>query len=177
MAKPQRGGSDAASFFDLEGERMSSNPASRNAKSHTRSASASAKSQLFIDGIFGGHRAVLYNPKKKARESERSVQLRVITALAARGVLVLTHTVEACYRCRAKPTKKVGLGRGTIDLICIVPPYGRFLGIEMKKPKYSPSDVDPDQRKWLAVLRRYGAITGIASSEEEALALLKEAQS
>lgn len=136
---------------------------------------SSAKSQLFIDMLVDDHRVQMFVPKK-AQESEGTVQARVFTLLAAKGVLVFVHTIEACYRCRAKPAQRVGLGRGTADLIGIVPPHGRFLAIEMKKPGYSPSDVDPNQRRWLATVRRYGAVAGIASSEAEALALLEEAR-
>ncbi len=177
MKKPVSGRSDAALF--LGPAYCTDVPVSRRlstGKSHKNATQASEKAQPhLLDAVIDGHRAHLYVPKK-AKESERSVQLRVLTLLASRGVLVLVHSVEACYRCHAKPSQRVGLGKGAADLICIVPPRGRLLAIEMKKPGYSPSDVDPLQRKWLATMRRYGAVTGIASSEEEALALLEEAR-
>jgi hypothetical protein len=53
---------------------------------------------------------------------------------------------------------------------------GRFLGIEVKRPGYVPSDVRPEQKLWLAVVRRFGGVTGIASSVEEAMALVMEAR-
>lgn len=178
MKKPVSGRSDAALFLGhAHCMDVPVSPRRRTGKSHKSATPASAKTSqpLFLDAVIGGHRAHLYNPKA-GRVSERGMQLRVATMLASKGVLVLVHNVEACYRCRAKPTRRVGLGRGASDLLCVVPPFGRLLAIEMKKPGYSPSDVDPDQRKWLATVRRYGAVTGIASSEEEALALLEEAR-
>ena len=66
--------------------------------------------------------------------------------------------------------------RGVSDLICIVPPLGRFLAIEVKRPGYSPSDVTPDQRAFLAAVRHFGGVSGIATCVKEALLLLEEAR-
>ena len=66
--------------------------------------------------------------------------------------------------------------KGVSDLICIVPPFGVFLAIEVKRPKYSPSDVTPDQRAYLAAVRHFGGVSGIATCEDEALALVAEAR-
>ncbi len=68
------------------------------------------------------------------------------------------------------------LSLGVSDIICIVLPFGRFLAIEVKRPKYSPSDVTQDQRTFLAAVRKFGGVSGIATCEAEALALVEEAR-
>jgi hypothetical protein len=124
------------------------------------------------DAIIDGERVLIAAPK----QSEKGVEIRTRVALAAAGVLVMKHTVEPCHRCGARPSNRTGLGTGASDLLCIVPPLGRALFIEMKKPGYSPSDVRPDQHCFLDVVRRFGAVSGVASSPEEALALLELAR-
>lgn len=115
--------------------------------------------------------AVTFAPKAKApkRELEGPIKKRCRDALIAAGANVWIHDVD-------NRQMKTGLGIGTSDLICIVPPRGRWLAIEMKRPRYSPSDVTPAQRSFLALIRKMGGISGIATCEEEALALLAEAQ-
>jgi hypothetical protein len=87
--------------------------------------------------------------------------------------MVMKNRIEACWQCRARPKKTDGLGLGSADLIAIVPPYGRLLAIEVKRPGYTPSMVAPEQRLWLAAAASFGAVSGIASSVDEALALLE----
>lgn len=115
--------------------------------------------------------AVLYvAPAKKERpkqELESTIKERIRAAVIAEGCLCWVHTVD-------NRNIRTGLGIGTADLICVVPPHGRFLGIEIKRPKYSPSDVSQKQRNWLEVVRKFGGVTGIATNVEEALALVQE---
>lgn len=106
--------------------------------------------------------------KRKPGEREAPIKARIRAAVIDAGCIVWIHDVD--YR-----LGKTGLGKGTADLICVVPPFGRFLGIEVKRPGYSPSDVRPDQRAWLAVVRQFGGVSGIATTEAEALALVAEA--
>lgn len=109
-------------------------------------------------------------PPKKARpkqELEGTIKERIRAAVIAEGCLCWVHTVD-------NRNIRTGLGIGTADLICVVPPNGRFLGIEIKRPKYSPSDVSHKQRNWLEVVRKFGGVTGIATNVEEALALIQE---
>lgn len=177
MTKSLRGRGDAAPFLTPENtghpitdERVCSNPAPQLGKV---ARAARKRNRNLQDGIVNGERVLIAKPPK---ESEKGVEIRTRVALVAVGVLVMKHTVEACHKCRQRPSARTGLGTGTSDLICVVPPYGRFLGIEMKAPGYSPSDVSPDQHCWLAVIRRFGGITGVASSPEEALALVELAR-
>lgn len=113
---------------------------------------------------------VVYRPTVKVKqELELPIKKRIREAVAAAGCLAWIHDVD-------NRQLKTGLGHGTSDIICVVMPYGRFLGIEVKRPKYSPSDVSPAQRAWLAVVRQFGGVSGIATNVNEALALVEEAR-
>ncbi len=115
------------------------------------------------------HAVYIARPRVK-QEREKPIRERVVAALVAEGVMVKVHTIDNRH------TQASGLGTGTSDLICIVPPRGRFLAIEMKRPKYSPSDVTDAQRAFLRAVRHFGGVSGIATSVEEALSLLEEAR-
>lgn len=116
-------------------------------------------------------RHAVYVPRVKVKpEREKPIRERVAAALIAEGCMVKTHTIDNRH------TNASGLGVGTSDLICIVPPHGVFLAIEMKRPKYSPSDVTPAQRAFLAAVRHFGGVSGIATCVAEALALVAEAR-
>ncbi len=108
-------------------------------------------------------------PKRLKPPLESEVKARVRAALVAEGCLCWVHNVD-------NRMMSTGLGLGTADLIVIVPPRGRFLGIELKRPGYSPSDVSSNQRSWLAAVRRFGGVSGIATCVAEALALVNEAR-
>jgi hypothetical protein len=179
MTKSLRGrGNPAPPFFGsanehpFKDEREASNSASRLQKvAHGRA----KRNRNLQDAIINGERVLIVDPAP-TKVSERNAEIRTRVALSAAGVLVMKHTVEACHKCRARPTARTGLGKGATDLLCIVAPMGRVLFIEMKKPGYSPSDVRPDQHCFMAVVRRFGGISGIATSPEEALALLELAR-
>lgn len=128
-----------------------------------------------VDGIVNGERVLLATPKPEPLE--RAIEIRIRVAICAAGVLCWKHTVETCVRCGQRPTSRTGLGVGCADLICVVPPYGRFLAIEVKRPKTRNAKRDSHQRKWMAMVRRYGGVAGVATCEAEALALLVEARS
>lgn len=115
--------------------------------------------------------AVTFVPKAPTtkRELEAPIKERTRVALIAAGANVWVHNID-------NRQMSTGLGTGTSDLICIVPPHGRFLAIEMKRPGYSPSDVTPAQRCFINAVRKFGGVAGVASSEAEALALLAEAR-
>lgn len=112
---------------------------------------------------------VLYVPPRKP-ELEHPIKKRIQAAIRERGHACWIHNID-------NRLLSTGLdSRGVADLICIVMPLGRFLAIEVKRPKYSPSDVTPDQRAFLAAVRRFGGVSGIATNVEEALDLVREAQ-
>lgn len=112
----------------------------------------------------------------KPTTTEKGIELRIRVALATAGCIVWKHTVEACHACGVKPTKRTGLGEGATDLLALDKQTKRTIYIEVKRPGYSPSDIRPAQRERIAVLRRFGFIAGVASSEEQALDLLAEAR-
>jgi hypothetical protein len=120
----------------------------------------------------------LYEPPparpKKNGESEAQVETRTRWFLNRLGLFVKKHSVQACHACGALPSTTQGLGKGASDLVAIVD--GRFLAIEMKRPGYSASDVSQEQRRFLAEVRKHGGVSGVASSEQEAEALVNEAR-
>lgn len=170
MTKSLRGRGDAAPFF---GSKTLNPCAGKSAEPRPKLARVRQPRKGFLDGVVDGERVFVAVPV----ESEKAIEIRTRVALATAGALVMKHTVEVCHRCRQRPSQRTGLGLGATDLLCIVPPKGRALFIEMKHPGYSPSDVRPDQHCFMNVVRRFGAISGIATSEEEALALLDLARS
>lgn len=107
--------------------------------------------------------------KRAKPDLESKIKAEIRAAVIADGCLCWVHNVDN----RALFT---GLGLGTSDLICVVPPIGRFLGIEVKRPGYAPSRVSDNQRSWLAAVRKFGGVSGIATSVTEALALVREAR-
>jgi hypothetical protein len=115
------------------------------------------------------HAPVLY-VEAAAREREQPIKVRIKRAVIDAGHVAWIHNID-------NRLMHTGLdSRGVSDLICIVMPFGRFLAIEVKRPKYSPSDVTPEQRAFLAAVRRFGGVSGIATNVQEALALVAEAQ-
>lgn len=134
-----------------------------------------------VDAVIGGERVLLATDPAPR---EKGVEISIRVALSAAGVLVMKHHVDnrgqkPCPKCGHKDPQRgarTGLGIGVSDLICVVPPYGRFVGIEVKRPGYTASDVRDEQKRWLSVVRRFGGITGIASSVEEAMAIIELAR-
>lgn len=103
---------------------------------------------------------------KTERESVSKEKIR--NALVKTGrALVWVHDVD-------NRQSKTGLGLGVADLILCVAPHGRFLGIEVKRPGRKEGTSSP-QKCWLAVVRRFGGVTGVATNVAEAMALLEEA--
>ncbi len=115
------------------------------------------------------HAPVIYVAPAK-RELEQPIKERCHRAVLATGCCGWIHVVDN------RNFKHTGLGNGCSDTIYVVPPHGRFLAIEIKRPGYSPSDVTPAQRAFLRAVRHFGGVSGIATCESEALALVAEAQ-
>jgi hypothetical protein len=103
-------------------------------------------------------------------ELEQPIKKRIQTALRDAGCAAWVHNID-------NRQLHTGLdAKGCSDIVGIVTPHGRFLAIEVKRPKYSPSDVTADQRCFLAAVRKFGGVSGIATSVEQALALVEEAR-
>lgn len=64
-----------------------------------------------------------------------------------------------------------GLPKGFSDLCGVRKSDGRAVYIEVKT---ASGRVSKDQKKFLAKMREYGAIAGVARSEEEAVKLIQE---
>ncbi len=104
--------------------------------------------------------------------TEKTIETATRVALSAEGVMVKKNRIEACWRCGAKPKKTDGMGLGSSDLICCVPPSGRFMALEMKGPKGKATD---EQLLFIDQVRKHGGLAAVCHSVEDALAvLLKE---
>lgn len=123
------------------------------------------RTTTLLDGVVDGERVLVYEPKQAPLEKEIEIQIRV--ALAAAGVFVKKHNIDR------RATFGTGLGIGTPDLFCIVPPMGRVLFIEVKRPGRKPT---LEQRQFIAAVRRKGAVAGVATSVAEAMELVEEAR-
>ncbi len=121
---------------------------------------------------WNGQAVLEYEPPARQVEGEKSLMTRIVTAVAASGVIVMRNNVGVAKM--AGGFVRYGLGPGSPDLICIVPPFGKFLGLEVKRPKRGR--VEAHQERWHAMARRYGAVCGVVDSVEAALALVEEAR-
>lgn len=161
---------ESGSFLALEmngchGDGRAGKSAPRLSKvAHRRHRGKKAVAKSLVDAVINGERVLLAELPPDALEKEIEIHIRA--ALNAAGIMCMKHHVDM------RSTFGRGLGVGVADLVCVVRPYGRFLAIEVKRPGYSPSDVRPEQTKWMAVVRRYGGIAGIATSVEEAFRLV-----
>lgn len=111
--------------------------------------------------------------KTKKHLSEANVLTAIRIALAKAGVPIWRNHVSLSKQ-ESGAMARTGLAVGSADLIGLVPPFGRFIAIEAKKP--AGGRVTERQVRWLAVVRRCGGVAGVARSVEEALALVAEAQ-
>jgi hypothetical protein len=121
---------------------------------------------------YRGQVTMPHAPKSERVESEAELMKRVVHVLEMSGVCVLRNTVGFTLYMGRGIT--YGLGKGSADLVCIVPPLGRWLCLELKRTK--GGKVTPEQEAWLAGVRKYGAVAGVVRSPEEALELLAEAR-
>ncbi len=156
----------SAFFLAKNTERALHNERSQRRK-RTGSPQAEESESQLIDAVINDERVRL---AKNPAPREKGIEVQIRVALAAAGVLVMKHNVDA------RGGVGRGLGLGVADLICVVPPLGRFLAIEVKRPGYTQSDVRDAQRRWLGVVLRFGGIAGIATSVDEAMALVARAR-
>jgi len=110
---------------------------------------------------------VVFLPKAKP-PLESVVKAEIRKALVGMGGMVMVHNVD-------NRNLSTGLGKGVSDLVVIVPPSGRFLAIEIKRPGYTNSDVSDIQRAWLSSVREFGGVSGVACCVSEAKELFSEA--
>lgn len=162
----RRSGRGNAAFFVPE----NTEPPSKRARKSSKL--KSQKTPLVVVDYKG--QAAFEYAKVARVEGEKSLMLRISVAVAcAGGVLVMRNQVGRARYSSGKYASH-GLGKGSSDLVCIVAPYGRWLCLEVKREKGGV--VSPEQEKWLALVRRYGAVSGVVKTVEEALRLVDEAR-
>ena len=104
-----------------------------------------------------------------------------------KDVLVMVNEVNAVYKmsrlvkdraARAKavlPEEWFGLGKGSPDLVLVV--RGRFLGLEVKRPRtddHRAGELSEEQEAWRDKAQRAGVVYRRVRSEEEAVAAVEE---
>lgn len=130
------------------------------------------KPSALMPGVIDGEKVFVARPKA---ESERALMIRIRVALtSAGGVLIWRNEVAKARRLSDGGVMPFGLGVGSADLVGVVAPYGRFLAVEIKRPRIGK--VSEEQGRWIAAVRRHGGVAGVATSVEEALRLLEEAR-
>lgn len=120
---------------------------------------------------------VLRDPRKPPRakpvDHEGPVQTAILAMIADEFPDVTAYSTLNGARLRPKvkaKMKREGLRAGIVDLHLDWP--GDDGWIEVKAPRYRPSDVTDEQRAFIASKQAKGRNAGIASSPDEARALL-----
>lgn len=104
-------------------------------------------------------------------EPEASVLARVMRALEEiPGCLVMRNRIGYDKRAR----RHYGLGTGSSDVLCVVAPYGRVVWIETKRG--DGGRVSDAQKKFIEQQIELGAVAGVCTSPEEAIALIERAK-
>lgn len=106
---------------------------------------------------------------------EAKIQIAIKQRLILYGV-VAAHVPNAGKRSKAagRRLKAEGMITGFPDLVC-VGDGGRTMFLEVKRPRYSPSDVSDAQRDMHDLLRRKGHHVAIVTSQDEAVEALRSA--
>jgi hypothetical protein len=115
-------------------------------------------------------------PARRSRaldEKEASVLDRIRKVLEKCGVLVWRNHVGLSRQGSGRFARS-GLAKGASDLVGLVSPSGRFIAIEVKRPR--GGRVSEDQERWLALVRACGGVAGVVRSVEEALELVAAAR-
>lgn len=66
-----------------------------------------------------------------------------------------------------------GLAPGSADLVGLLAPSGRWLALEVKSDRGA---LRPEQRDWLAMVRRAGGFAAVVRSVDEAMAAVARAR-
>ena len=108
---------------------------------------------------------------------EAAVQRAIELELGADvDILLLRNTVGATRETDKEGRERFvtyGLGAGSPDLLVILAPRGRLVGLEVKKPG---EDATPAQRQVHGIWRRFGAHVATVHGPFEARAALEEAR-
>ena len=105
--------------------------------------------------------------------SEKDLCNNIVTVLNMKGCHVWRQNAGMIAVETATGSRRViRVGQpGQSDIIGIRKRDGRFIAIEVKKPQ-TRSRVTPLQSLWLKEMTEYGALAGVATSEEEALEIV-----
>jgi len=116
-------------------------------------------------------------PRRRSTDRTESViQSEIRRALGSRPDVVLWRNNTGALPDRTGRLVAYGLAVGSADLVGIVmraDGVGVFLAIEVKDDR---GVVRPEQEKWIALVRRYGGVAGVARSVADAEALYREAK-
>lgn len=112
-----------------------------------------------------------------ARAREATIQREIELALGAEpDCIVLRNNVGVARTVDDEGRERFtayGLGVGSPDLILILGPRGRLVGLEVKRPG---EDATAEQRRVHGVWRRFGAIVSVVHSVDEARVVLERAR-
>ena len=110
--------------------------------------------------------------------TEAEIMRAILAALGAeRDLYLMRNQVGGSERFDVDTNEvrheRYGLAKGSSDLVGILAPSGRWFCLEVKTQTGS---LDEDQRKWLALARRFGAFACVVRSVDEAVAALYRAR-
>lgn len=110
---------------------------------------------------------------KSTNKREEMVTLKAISSyLTARGLMVLRINSGAMLsEYKGKRYMYRGAPPGTADLLCVVPPLGKLLAIEVKTKKGKLRD---SQKEFLDRVAATGGMATVARSVDDAKAILDE---
>lgn len=114
---------------------------------------------------------------------ETKIQNQILLALSEHGCVVWRNATSYCWTGRvihkdgstvtldSSHPINAGLCVGSSDIIGILPD-GRFLAIEVKRPKKG-SNAEAEQLRFIEAVNNAGGVAGIARSPQEALDLIR----
>lgn len=109
-------------------------------------------------------------------ERETTIQAAIRLALGKEPDLTLwrNNTGRAQYEAEDGPRRvRYGLVKGSSDLVGILGPAGRFVALEVKRPRKKPTE---EQRMFLDLVRSRGGFAAVVDSVASALAAIERAR-
>jgi hypothetical protein len=94
-----------------------------------------------------------------AKESD--IQKAILEALRAMGIFAYRNQVQSLRYTGGRGRNPM---KGAPDLIGIIPPYGTFLGIEVKKPG---GKVSKEQQEWIDNITCNGGLAFVCDDPKE----------
>lgn len=106
------------------------------------------------------------------QQPEAAILAAIRLALADVPGLVLWRLSQGVAAIDGR-TRRYGLVVGAADLVGILAPAGRLVGLEVKTPA---GRARPEQRQWAALVRRHGGFCCVVRSVDEARAAIERAK-